>query len=127
MDEEQKSSSNVDFFLRLFLLIQRIIDRITWFILFSYILEMRDVKLKLESASFEAYKISLKNQKRLEILNVLVLVVASLPIAVLGYFNDENNKDLNLSINRVYMILRPITFAFTLMMFIFFVQLVKFF
>jgi|LauGreDrversion4_2_1035121.scaffolds.fasta_scaffold335979_2 hypothetical protein len=88
---------------------------------------MRDVKLKLESASFEAYKISLKNQKRLEILNVLVLVVASLPIAVLGYFNDENNKDLNLSINRVYMILRPITFAFTLMMFIFFVQLVKFF
>ena len=42
-------------------MIQRIAEKITKFILFRYILEMRDVKLKLESTSFESYNISLKN------------------------------------------------------------------
>lgn len=43
-----------------FMLVQRVFDRVTEFILFKYILEMRAVRLKLESTSVDEYQASLK-------------------------------------------------------------------
>ena len=88
---------------------------------------MRDVRLKLESVSYESYNVKIKNQRRLENLNVIVLTVVSLPIAILGYFNIDNNVELNTQINLAYMVLRPLSFIFSIIMFIIFVDLIRFF
>jgi hypothetical protein len=88
---------------------------------------MRDVRLKLESVSYESYNVKIKNQRRLENLNVIVLTVVSLPIAILGYFDIDNNVELSTQINLAYMVLRPLSFIFSIIMFIIFVDLIKFF
>ena len=88
---------------------------------------MRDVRLKLESVSYESYNVKIKNQRRLENLNVIVLTVVSLPIAILGYFDIDNNVELSTQINLAYMVLRPLSFMFSIIMFIIFVDLIKFF
>ena len=103
------------------------ISFITQYILFRYILEMRDVRLKLESVSYESYNVKIKNQRRLENLNVIVLTVVSLPIAILGYFDIDTNVELNTQINLAYMVLRPLSFIFSIIMFIIFVDLIRFF
>ena len=63
--------------------------------LFHYIIEMRDVRLKLESLTYESYNLKKKNQKRLENLNLVVLIVVSLPIAILGYLDIDHNVELS--------------------------------
>lgn len=88
---------------------------------------MRDVRLKLESVSYESYNVKIKNQRRLENLNVIVLTVVSLPIAILGYFDIDTNVELNTQINLAYMVLRPLSFIFSIIMFIIFVDLIRFF
>ena len=88
---------------------------------------MRDVRLKLESVSYESYNVKIKNQRRLENLNVIVLTVVSLPIAILGYFDIDNNVELSTQINLAYMVFRPLSFIFSIIMFIIFVDLIKFF
>jgi hypothetical protein len=88
---------------------------------------MRDVRLKLESVSYESYNVKIKNQRRLENLNVIVLTVVSLPVAILGYFDIDNNVELSTQINLAYMVFRPLSFIFSIIMFIIFVDLIKFF
>ena len=72
--------------MRSILFTQRVVDRITEFILFMFILEMRDVRLKLQSATPDDYIIALKDQKTLSVMNKVVLVAISLPLAVLRFF-----------------------------------------
>ena len=59
--------------------------------LFRYILEMRDVRNKLECTSFEDYKLRLPGQRRLEFFNIVVFMLLSLPIAILGFFDIETD------------------------------------
>ena len=60
---------------------------------------MRDVKLKLESTSFEVYKQSHKTQGHLEYTNTVLFLTISLPIAIMGYFDDDSNPKLSIKIN----------------------------
>ena len=73
------------------MLVQSVADRTFLFMLFRYILEMREVRNKLECATFEDYKLRLPGQRRLEYFNILVFMLLSLPIAVLGFFDTEMN------------------------------------
>lgn len=56
---------------------------------------MRDVKLKLESLTFESYKVKMKNHRRLEHLNIFVLIAVSLPTAILGYIDIDHDAELS--------------------------------
>lgn len=71
--------------------VQRVADRTFLFMLFCYILEMRDVRNKLECTSFEDYKLRLPGQRWLEFLNIVVFMLLSLPIAILGFFDIETD------------------------------------
>jgi hypothetical protein len=73
------------------MLVQRVTDRTFLFMLFRYILEMRDVRNKLECTSFEDYKLRLPGQRRLEFFNIVVFMLLSLPIAILGFFDIETD------------------------------------
>ena len=127
IQDKPDNDNSIEQFLRIFLLIQRIIDRVTQYMLFRYILEMRDVRLKLESLTFESYNLQKKNQRRLENLNLVVLIVVSLPIAILGYLDIDHDVELGNKVNYVYMVLRPLSLIFSIIMFIIFVDLIKFF
>ena len=73
------------------MLVQRVTDRTFLFMLFRYILEMRDVRNKLECTSFDDYKLRLPGQRRLEFFNIVVFMLLSLPIAILGFFDIETD------------------------------------
>ena len=63
----------------------------------------------------------------MEILNIIVLIIVSLPVAVLGFFENEKDVDLTRGIVKAYMVMRPIYLLYVAMIFIIFVQLVLFF
>lgn len=58
---------------------------------------------------------------------MLVFILLSLPIALLGYVDIDHNQDVTIQINFAYMILRPLTFLYSILMFVVFVNLIKFF
>ena len=88
---DSKKDSEFSLLLRIFVLIQRMADRTCLFILFRYILEMREVRNKLECLSFEDYKSRRGAQKRLEFANTITFIMISLPIAIVGFFDNEND------------------------------------
>jgi hypothetical protein len=73
------------------MLAQRVADRTFLYMLFCYVLEMREVRNKLECTSFEDYKMRLPGQRRLEFLNTVVFILLSLPIVILGFFDIETD------------------------------------
>jgi hypothetical protein len=62
---ESQRISKHSLLLRCFVLIQSVAERTFLFIIFCYILEMREVRNKLNCNSFEEYKKKVPSQKRL--------------------------------------------------------------
>lgn len=54
-------------------------------------------------------------------------MLVSLPIAFLGCIDIDHDRELSTQVNFAFMVLRPLTFFYSIMMFIIFVNLIKFF
>jgi hypothetical protein len=72
--------------IRSILITQRLVDRIHDYLLYMYILEMKDVRLKLESSTPEDYAKAQTNQRTLQNLNMITLMAVGLPLALLRFF-----------------------------------------
>jgi magnesium-transporting ATPase (P-type) len=85
---------------------------------------MRDVKLKLQADNPTIYQRQKVFHRILESLNLVVLLLFSLPVSLLGYFVEDNFSS---TLESVYIAMRIGSFLYMLAIFIVFIRLLLYF
>lgn len=93
---------------------------------------MRDVKLKLKCDTPEEYILKKSKQRRLELMNYLVLIFISVPVSILGFFDTTSDKaswviQLENVITGLFIGFRLTYFFFVLSMTIIFIRVIRYF
>ena len=115
------------------LVLNTIAERIKWFIMYYFILEMQQVKIKLESNSivqFDKMMLRHRLQKKLIFGLCILLSTATLTFNIVRHYNDtmaDLNQHLALWISLVAFIFRSLKVTLDVYMFIMFMRVFLFF
>jgi hypothetical protein len=75
--------------------INSVFDRLKWLVLYFFILEMQDVRIKVESSNLEVFQIRKAQLNCTKIIVVIVFIGLQLPIVVIQYYNKFNSVKLS--------------------------------
>lgn len=75
--------------------INSVFDRIKWLVLYFFILEMQDVRIKVESSNLEVFQIRKAQLNCTKIIVVIVFIALQMPVIIIQYYNKFNYETLS--------------------------------